>query len=203
MEAERNQLQIKLESMDRQVLTLGHYKEETARLSSLIEDLPHLQETIDQLKQENRELRSLGVVAYQARPAKTGRMTPTEQLGGSMQELLEQFSEVSGARGAALADDHGLLVAGTSEYAEDLAVTGALCDGLMTQVGELLPLASLQRPVMVDSNAVTAAIHPFRVGPDRMILASLSVQPGPDDGAIGDFVNQASRLIAGVESRSA
>ena len=120
-----------------------------------------------------------------------------------MQELLEQFSEVSGARGAALADDHGLLVAGTSEYAEDLAVTGALCDGLMTQVGELLPLASLQRLVMVDSNAVTAAIHPFRVGPDRMILASLSVQPGPDDGAIGEFVNQASRLIAGVESRSA
>ena len=102
-----------------------------------------------------------------------------------------------------MADDHGLLVAGTSAYAENLAVTGALCDGLMTQVGDLLPLASLQRLVMVDSNAVTAAIHPFGVGPDRMILASLSVQPGPDDAAVGDFVSQATRLIGGVESQSA
>ena len=198
LEAERKQSAIKLETMGRQVASLEHYKEESARLSTLIAEVPHLHSTIDQLKQENRELRSLGLVNQP--PAAIIRTLPAEHVGGSVQQLLEQFSENTGARGAALADDHGLLIAGTSEYAEGLAISGALVDRLMTQIADILPLGSLRQLVMVDANALTAAIHPFRFGSDRLMLASLSVGPGPDGQAVADLVNQASQLIGGVRT---
>ena len=177
LEAERNQLTLKLESLGRQVTVLEHYKEESSRLTSVVAEVPHLRNTVDQLKQENRELRSLGL-AYQP-PTATTHITPAGYLGGSMQHLLERFAESEGMRGTALADEQGLLVAGTSQYAEGLAVTSALCDGLMAQLTDILPLTSLHQLVIVDTNVVTTAIYPFRVGPDRLILASLSAGPPP------------------------
>lgn len=163
-------------------------------------EVPHLRETVDQLKQENRELRSLGLVHQE--PATATHTMPAEHLGASMQTLLEHFTENKGARGAALADEHGLLVAGISEYAEGLAVTSALCDGLMTKLGDILPLGALQKLIIVDTNAVTATIHPFQVGPDRLMLASLSVGLRPGSKAVSGFVSQASRLIAGERSQN-
>lgn len=198
LEAERDQLTIRLESLERQVAVLEPYKEESARLTTLVAEVPHLRNTVDHLKQENRELRSQGL-AYQP-PTATTPKSPTPHLGSSMQHLLERFTENKGARGAALADEHGLLVAGTSEYAEGLAVTSALCDGLMTQLANILPLATLRQLVIVDTNAVAAAIYPFQVGPDRLILASLSVGPRPNNKAIDDFISQASLLIDGKRS---
>ena len=193
LEAERKQTAIKLETMYRQVASLDHYKEENVRMNNLVAEVPYLHNMIDQLKQENRELRSLGLVIQPS--AATTRTAPAENAAGSVQQLLEQYSENIGARGVALADEHGLLVAGTSDYAEGLAVTGALCDNLMTQVADILPLGSLRQVVLVDSNAVTAAIYPFRFGPDQLMLASLSVGPLPEGDAIDDLVSQASQLI--------
>ena len=193
LEAERKQTAIKLETMYRQVASLDHYKEENVRMNNLVAEVPYLHQMIDQLKQENRELRSLGLVIQPS--AATTRTAPAENAAGSVQQLLEQYSENIGARGVALADEHGLLVAGTSDYAEGLAVTGALCDNLMTQVADILPLGSLRQVVLVDSNAVTAAIYPFRFGPDQLMLASLSVGPLPEGDAIDDLVSQASQLI--------
>jgi hypothetical protein len=201
LESERNQLTIMLETKDRQISALEPYRDESARLSTLVAEVPHLRETVDQLKQENRELRSLGLV-YQA-PTRTTQAMPAKHIGGSMENLLEQFSEVEGTpRGAALADEHGLLVAGTSKHAESLAVTCALGDGLMTQVSDILPLGSLRQLVMVDSNEVTVGVYPFQCGSDRLLLASLSVGPGPSSQAVADFVSQASQLIDGVRSQN-
>lgn len=196
LQAMKKRWAVRLATMYRRVDSLEHYKEESARLSTLIQEIPHLRSTIHHLEQENRELRSLGLV-YQA-PAANIRTRPSEHVGGSMQHLLEQFSEQTNARGAAFADDHGLLVAGTSEYAEGLAVTSALCDRLMTQVADVLPLGSLRRMVLVDANAVTAAIYPFRIGPDQFMLAALTVDAPPGDDAIRDLGNRASQLIGGV-----
>jgi len=82
LEVERKQSAIKLESMYRQVASLEHYKEESARLNTLIAEVPHLHSSMDQLKRENRELRSLGLV-YQPPSATMFSMAPitTAQAG--------------------------------------------------------------------------------------------------------------------------
>lgn len=199
LEAERNQLTIRIQSLDRQVIELERYKEESARLTDLVAEVPHLRDTINRLKQENRELRSLGLV-YQS-PAATTHTVLTERLSSPMQHLLEQFAENKGTRGTALADERGQLVAGTGKYAEGLAVTSALCNGFMTQVVDILPFAALRQLIIVDTNAVTVAIYPFRVGSDQLTLASLSIGLRPGSKAIDDFFHQASQLIDGERSQ--
>lgn len=204
LEVERNQVDLKLETMGRQLAALEPYKEENARLTNVVAEGSHLREIIGQLKQENRELRSLGLVTSHPlyKPsATTTRTPPAENIGDSVQHLLERFSERTGARGMALADDNGLLVAGSGKYTEGLAVICALCDGLTTQLADVLPLGSLRQLVMVDANAVSAAIHPIQVGPDRLMLASLWVGARPGSRAIAEFLNQTSGLIGGVRSQ--
>jgi hypothetical protein len=191
-EAAVNQLAIENESLNRQLAMLERYKEENTRLTAALAEEPELRSSMERLRQENRQLRSLGLV--QQPPARV-RPAPSEPAGESVQELLEQFARRMEVRGSALADEHGLLVAGTGPHAEGLAVASALADGLMTQLGELLPMAALRRLVVVDANAVTAALYPFQAGSVRLTLASLSVGQEPDRAEIDELIGRATRLI--------
>jgi hypothetical protein len=201
LEDERHASNLKMESQERHVAALERLKEENARLSTLVSEIPELRSAVESLTAENRELRSLGLV-HKPSP-RPGQTSLPEDLGGSMQALLDRLDARLGAggRGTALADEQGLLVAGTSEYSEGLAVTAALCDGLMRQVSEILPLTTLSRFTMVDTSSNAATVCPFRVGSDGLLLATLSVGTVPSNEIFDDIVGQASVLIGGGEKQ--
>jgi predicted regulator of Ras-like GTPase activity (Roadblock/LC7/MglB family) len=181
-ERKRQELAIEVERLTAEVHDLARYREQLVDLQGEQEALVALRNTVRELQEENAQLRSQQL-AQQAPPRPALPENPAG-LGESLDSFLVPLAEREGYRAAVLADQQGLLIAGTGEHAKELAVVAALYDEMASKVPEDLPLSHLQEIHMVDENAVTLAVQPLSVAADRLILVSLSVGSGPDKDSI-------------------
>jgi chromosome segregation ATPase len=195
--AERQDLAIKVQSLSVQIQALEQLREENSSLRSKMAEVADLSAQLETLRSENANLRSLGLVKTKpARPVLTG--TP-ESLGGSLQSLVESLSREDKARGAALADESGLVVAGTGDHAEALAAAAAtLVDSATRVLRNLVKIGRLQQLSVVDENALTITAHPFTLAEgentgvsSELILATLTIGPGPDSQKVGALLAKA------------
>lgn len=184
-------LTLRLGYLDEKCQKMEELRESNVRLQTKANECKQLQEQIAALRLENSRLRSLDVVLdTPPRPASVSYYT--EGLGNSLQYLVERLAQTEKARGVVLADDQGLLVAGTGEHLEGLAAAAAVFDALIRKVKTILPLSTPQRLTITDENSITLIAQPFVFASVQLILVNLSFGPGPDRETIDRLIAEKS-----------
>lgn len=183
-------LTLRLRYLNEQCQKMEELRESNVRLQKKADECKQLQEQIAVLCAENSRLRSLDVVLDT--PPRPACVSYTEGLGNSLQHLVERLAQTEKARGVVLADDQGLLVAGTGEHLEGLAAAAAVFDALTHKVRTILPLSTPQRLTITDENSITLIAQPFVFASVQLVLVNLSVGPGPDRETIDRLIAENS-----------
>lgn len=143
IESDRKDLAIKMELLEKQVKDSEVLREDNATLKATVEGMDNMANQIKSLEQENTNLRSLATVSSQAKPKVVA--VSAEGLAGSLQQVLEQLGKEQGSRGAVVADEQGLVVAGIGEHAEALAAAAAVFEEVGRRVQAMLPISNAQQ----------------------------------------------------------
>jgi predicted regulator of Ras-like GTPase activity (Roadblock/LC7/MglB family) len=97
-----------------------------------------------------------------------------ERDGASIEHYLERLCERGGARGAVVADDSGLVVAGAGLGVEALAALAATSLKYSANATDLISMGPVSMLTISDGTELTFTTVPIRVGSGTAILATLS-----------------------------
>jgi predicted regulator of Ras-like GTPase activity (Roadblock/LC7/MglB family) len=136
-----------------------------------------LKSEVRQLQSENAKLRSMKIL-WEAPPEPIAHFSK-EGLGQMFQQLVNRLTVSDQVRGVALADELGLLIAGTSEYAEVLAALAAVFSKTKSRVATMLPLTEVDHLKIVNRNGLTLMMRPVTISGNHLVLSTLTTGEGP------------------------
>jgi predicted regulator of Ras-like GTPase activity (Roadblock/LC7/MglB family) len=112
-------------------------------------------------------------------------------LGKRLGGILVHLSQIQGARGAVVADEHGLLVAGADDGGDGLAALAALFDEMAERVSRMTDFGELRRVTLRDCNSLAIAIQAIPIDRERLFLVSLSAGPGMEMEQLDAVIHEA------------
>jgi hypothetical protein len=172
------ELSIRTERFDEHLKDLDILRDENRTLQSSVVELDASRKEIARLKTENAKLNSLGIVLK--KPAlQTVMPVSPDGLGGTFQTLVNQLSGDEDSRGVVLADELGLLVAGTGEHTESMAAMAAIYSTVSVRMDSIFPFGEISQIVVENTDELTITMQPYEIASEKLILTSLSVGPGP------------------------
>ena len=177
----------KLEGLNKVVEAL---RDENSWLRSQLGEAEALKIEIDALKRENATLTAMGMIIE--KPPSHAIASPLEGLGGSFQNIANQLSGLEGSRGVALADDLGLLIAGTGDYMEAMAGMAAVFSDVCLKIGAMLPFGDVDAMKISNRQALTIAMMPFDIASTNVVVTTLSAGSVPDRETVSRIINQAT-----------
>ena len=89
-----------------------------------------------------------------------------------------------------MADDLGLLIAGTGNHIEGMAGMAAVFASICTKLDSLLPFGDISHLNISNLKDLTLSLYPIPMEEDTLVMATLSVGKGPDRARIMDLLNQ-------------
>lgn len=185
---ERHDLMIKTEVMQGRLQEMERLREQSAGLALQANELATARQEIDALKVELGGYRSQ--VLVQSAPPRPVVKVNLESIGGSLQTVLNRIAQQSTSRGAAIADDLGLVVAGIGEHQDALAASAAMFTELGKRLQSILPISSTELLVAVDTNGLHVSAQPYELESGRLILVTLSSGPGPERKSVEQMLVQ-------------
>ncbi len=185
---ERKDLQIKVHVLGEQLAELESLRERATALGAAEKELETLRQQLSDLTADNAQLRAKGVV-LEAPPKPLLKARP-ENFGQSLQSILDRLSEAEYTRAAVVADELGLVVAGVGNQADAMAGAGALFADLETRLQPILSLGTVERLTLSGVDDLTLTVQPFQVATDKLVLATLSVGPGPKKDTVEKLLRE-------------
>lgn len=150
---------------------------ESVRLRTQANEMEFLTKEVERLSEALRSAKSLAL-GGQARPPRPAR--PAEVQAGSTSEALAgaiaRFTDAH-VRGVAIADNAGFPIASHGEDGIELAAYAAMMHDVAQRARQFLPLAGAASIELLDEQGARVTVWPFDVSGDRLLLASLAVQP--------------------------
>ena len=123
-------------------------------------------------------MRAKGIVIE--KPPKHETVQMTSGLIGFLNQLLANISKEGNYRGAVVADEIGLPVAGQGESVDGLAGTAAVFSEINERLHGLIPFGPVKTISASDDNGLTLTVQPLHVLSDPLLLAMLTVGPPPE-----------------------
>ncbi|MCF8026692.1 MAG: hypothetical protein K9K82_14540 [Desulfobacteraceae bacterium] len=188
VEEENKDLSLRVEMLNEQLEEMEDLQEENSRLKAQQNAIQEMESEIAALKSENANLQSMKIV--QAGPPQPVMHFTEEGLGAVLQHLVNRLSESENARGAVLADELGLMIAGTGAHSEAMAGIAAVFAETSAQLQNMLPLGEIDHMQIVNQNDLNLTIRPLSVSDHEMILTTLSVGRGPDRNTIENLMQE-------------
>ncbi len=176
-EAGKKDLSLQVSRMSEQLEELETLKQENRELQSYKNTAKELEAEVKELKSENAKLHSMKI--FWDAPPQPVVPVSKEGLGQMFQLMVNRLSESRKARGAALADELGLMVAGTSDHAEALAGMGAVLTETNATLESMLPFGTIDHVKIVNQNELTLMMRPVTISGNDLILSTLTVGEGP------------------------
>ncbi|MFP3979891.1 MAG: hypothetical protein ACLFUY_00720 [Desulfobacterales bacterium] len=192
VEEENKDLSLRVEMLTEQLEEMENLQEENSRLKTQQKAVREMESEIAALKSENANLKSMKIV--QDGPPQPELHFSEKGLGAVLQHLVNRLSESENARGAVLADELGLMIAGTGAHSEAMAGMAAVFSETSAQLQNMLPFGEIDHMQIVNRNDLTLMIRPLSVSDHELILTTLSVGQGPDRNTIKSLMqDNASR----------
>ena len=188
VQAKNQDLVINVEKLSSQVTTMDSLKEENRLLKSDSQELSQLKEENLRLKSENQQLKAMGII--QEPSPEPIAVNASEGLGGSFQSIVNQLSQSESSRGVALADDLGLLIAGTGDHVEGMAGMAAVFSTICAKLDSLLPFGDIRHLNISNQSGLNLSMYPVAIEEDTLVMTTLSVDEGPDRKTIEDALKQ-------------
>jgi hypothetical protein len=195
------ELSIRAQRLDEQQKDFESMREENRNLMAALSEMDVVRREHERLLKENARLTSMGIVL--GTPALQVSVPAfAAGLGGTFQKLVERLSGSGNSRGVVLADDLGLLVAGTGEHTESMAAMGAVFSTVTQRMESIFPIGQISQIVIENADELTITMQPYEIGPDKLILTSLSVGPGPDRKDVVGLIEGGSVASPGAAQSS-
>ena len=185
---EHQRLLGKIESTEGLQKEFEGLRDENQWLKSQLSETKGLRDEIDELKKENARLNAMGAILDQPPPHSVS--APLEGLGGAFQNISNRLSRLEGSRGVALADELGLLIAGTGEHMEAMAGMAAVFSEVCLKTEALLPFGKIDAMTISNRHDLTIAMQPFNIASVNVIITTLSVGNEPDRDTIANLIHQ-------------
>lgn len=178
LENTNHELMIKARKLDEQSEELDALRAESGQLKSRLAEMHSLQEELEGLQNENARLLSMGIVLQE--PPREPVLAPSiDGIGGASQKLVSHLSQEKTSRGVVMADELGLPIAGTGEHVEAMAAMAAIFSTVSSRIESMLPFGLTRSMTIKNTDDLTITLQPVDIDPDRVIVCSLSVGPGP------------------------
>lgn len=181
-------LSVKVEMLTEQVEELERLRDENRRLKSQTRAFKEMEAEIKALKTENEKLHSMKI--FWDAPPQPVLPFSEEGLGAMFQQIVNRLSESDNSRGAVLADELGLLVAGVGDHAEAMAGMAAVFSEISTNLKTMLPFGTIDHLSIVNQSDLTLTMRPLSVAADKyeLVLSTLTVGKGPGRGVIENLM---------------
>jgi hypothetical protein len=183
------ELSIRTERFEEHLKDLEIMRDENRSLRSSVVELDASRKEIARLKTENAKLNSLGIVLKKPALQNVMPVSP-DGLGGAFQTLVNRLSGDENSRGVVLADELGLLVAGTGEHTESMAAMAAIYATVSVRLESIFPFGEISQIVVENTDELTITMQPYDIASDKLILTSLSVGPGPTRESVVKLLDQ-------------
>jgi predicted regulator of Ras-like GTPase activity (Roadblock/LC7/MglB family) len=202
LEGANLELSIRAQRLDEQQKDLESVREENRNLMAALSEMDVVRREYERLQKENARLTSMGIIL--GRPAfQVSIPAVASGLGGTFRNIVERLSVAENSRGVVLADDLGLLVAGTGEHTEPMAAMAAVFSTVTQRMETIFPIGQISQIVIENADELTITMQPYEIGPDKLILTSLSVGPGPGRKDVVGLIEDGASASSGVAQASA
>ncbi|MFW6324565.1 MAG: hypothetical protein ACOC0U_05820 [Desulfovibrionales bacterium] len=191
IEEKNRDLSLKAELLNEQLRDLQTIQEENQSLKAQLGELDSLHKELERLKKENSRLQSLGIVLKEP-PAKPKISPSTESLGQAYQDVVSKLSQDDSSRGVVMADELGLLIAGTGDHMEAMAAMAAVYSNVSNRIESMLPFGEIEQVVIENTEKLTITMQPYVVDADRVIITALTVGPGPTREYVTQVVKESA-----------
>ncbi len=189
LESTNQELSIKSERLQDRIREMESLKEENRTLKSNLVELEASHNEIARLKKENAKLNSMGIVIQEPPKPSTVLASP-DGFGGACQNVVNQLSKPKTSRGVVLADELGLLIAGTGDHTESMAAMAAIFSTMSERVGSILPFSEIDQITIANMDKLTLTMQPYEIASDKLIVTALSVGPGPTREEVTELIKQ-------------
>lgn len=189
---EKNELAIKVEVLSNQVGAMDELQKENEQLRAANEELAVLQEKVNMLESENDSYRAKGL-AMSAAP-RWNKVGTGNGVAKTAERLVQSLVSRDNNRGAVVADQLGLAVAGCAEQIDALAGVGGLFCSIDEKIHSLLPFGTLERFDCVDTNELHLSVFPVVLSKEKLMVTTISS---------GQQISTASfhELLAAIENK--
>jgi len=152
---------VELDGLRRRAADADEIRQENVALRAAANRADGMARRIAELERELELARREGLAARQSRPlpAKVPRRKATETT--AVVALLEDVSRTPGVTSAVIADDLGLLVAGSGDHAVAMAAVGGYLAGVGARTRDLVGMTETTRIVVEDDAGLAIAATPL------------------------------------------
>ena len=178
LQTKNRDLSLQVRHLSEQLKELERLRQQNQELKSYKGRLKEKDAEIETLKSENAKLNSMKIF-WDAPPQPVANL-PKEGLGQMFQHMVNRLSESETARGVALADELGLMIAGTSPHAEALAGMAAVFTETRTTLETMLPFGTIDHFSIVNQKGLSLKMRPVTISGHDLILSTLTAGEGPD-----------------------
>jgi hypothetical protein len=189
LEEENRKLSLQVRHLAGQVKEMHALREESRELKHCRRANKEMRSEIEALKTENAQLRSLQML--QETPPPPSASLPASGLGRSLQFLVNRLSESQAARGTALADELGLMVAGTGAHAEAMAGMAAVFSDIGATLNSMIPFGKIDHIQIANPNELTLTLRPVTISGHSLILSTLTAGEGPGRADVENLLKSA------------
>jgi hypothetical protein len=191
---EKQDLALKVELLEERLKAYEELQEENQALKVRVKEFSQLEAKIESLESENLELRSMAIAMEEApKPIinPTSKKTVSyDGLGEVFENIVTRLSAGETSRGTVMADELGLLIAGTGQHMESLAVMAALFSEMYSKMKSIFPIGSVDCFEIINTQKITIRIFPILIASNNLLIVSMSVGAGPDRTAINNLLSE-------------
>lgn len=189
LEQEKQDLAAKLDFFKSELKELEHLRHEKHSLMARVSELEPLQEQVRVLKTEIKRADFIKKSSLKPRP--TGDSSAREGLGKVFQSIVNEISKLDGSHGVVVADELGLLIAGTGEHMDNMAAMAAIFSELDVKLSALIPFGSIVSIKISGLDDINITMHPFDMYSEKVVLTVLAIGEGPNHNTIAQLTQQA------------
>jgi len=173
---ENDVLETRAAFLAEQIKRMEMLKDRNTRLEAVEAENVSLREQLEQLKGRHSTIDLLCGLEVPDKTRRAATVTDSGRLGNAMQALVDRLVKNRGFEGAALADKHGAVLAGSGMHTEGLAASAALLNLFEQKIRNILPLKALHKMSIIDENSTTLAIQPVMISSSSLNLATFLIQ---------------------------
>ncbi|MDB4938302.1 MAG: hypothetical protein JWP87_5274, partial [Labilithrix sp.] len=145
------------------------------RAPGLFAEIDELKSSIARLTADNESLRAAALGAPAPAPRKSGGRTDMI-VPEVLERMVERIARLENVRAAVVAEDSGLVLAGSGELASSLAAFGAYIKDAASRSARLLPLRSADEVTVRDAHGLVFSTQVL--GPPEAALALVTLVQG-------------------------
>lgn len=189
LERENQDLTDKMDRLNTQFKYLNHLKEENQRLTQKFLEQEKLSVSASSSPAEKALENKSDLPLTQEKQSES--LATREGLEEEFESIVNRISQSGGSKEVVIADELGLLIAGTGKHLDGMAAMAAIYSMVGNKVTSLIPFGDVDVIKIINVENLTVTMQPLNIESEKLILTTLSAGEGPDRATLTRITEKA------------